>query len=127
MYNTDYSRKNDQAVAWIKKTGARGKRHAVEKILPTGYVTESFNGELMGIYFALLDAVSHGYVNVLIKNDNKGVIEVLTKKRHKPRKSSSKFIIYLIDNLIKNIKSVKFEWIRRTENGEADKLAGENS
>lgn len=126
VYHTDYSRSDERhAVAWVKRTGKRSKirTQEVEKIIPGDFVNGSFSGEILGIYFALLDAVTNRYSNVKIVNDNKVVIEILNRKKRKTRRENVKFLLYLVDTLRKKISKVQFEWIPRQENKDAHSAA----
>jgi len=128
VYYTDYSKRTDDITAWVKKTNGKTRNVKTEKIVPTNFVNGSFAGELMAIYFAVCDAVRCRYTNVVIRNDNKVAIDLLNKgtSKRRPRKANVKFILYLVENMAKNIKSIQFEWIPREQNREADALSKSN-
>jgi len=129
IYNCDFSPKNGNVVAWIKKTNSKGKKREIERIAPTSFINDSLSGELFAIYIALLDAIQCRYTTVIVRNDNKAAIDLINApkdRKKRKRKSNIKFLIYLIDNLTPRIKKVEFEWISRKNNREADALTKAN-
>lgn len=122
VYHTDYSTKNDNTTAWVKKVTSKKKVSHIKRVGPNGIINGSFLGEIMAVYFALVDAVHCGYSTVTIKNDNKVVVELINRKNRKTRKSEVKFVLFLIDDLRARIKNLSIEWVPREENREADSL-----
>jgi hypothetical protein len=126
VYHTDYSTKNNNTTAWVKKITKKKKVSHIQRIGPNGIINGSFLGEIIAIYFALLDAVDCGYTTVVVKNDNKAVVSLINRKNRKTRKPEVKFLLYLVDDLIARIKNFKIEWIPRERNREADALTKAN-
>lgn len=124
VYYCDYSERDGQRIAWIKKTNARRRKKEESLTLPRGkFINGSFSGELLAIYLALVDAIVCGYSNIEIKSDGKFAIESINSKTYKPKKADAKFIHLLINHAKSKIKKVKFTWIPREENTLADSLS----
>ena len=123
-YLCDYSRNLKQSIVWIKKTNGRKRGQFKITLNKHSFLNSTCSGEMLSVYFALLDAVKNKYTNICVRNDNKAVVDLINKKT-KPRKHEVKFLLFLVDELRREVKKSKIEWIRREYNKEADSLSRE--